>query len=65
LFFKKLAEFIKMLKLPVKYTDFQQINKVTSDDINWLIKHYSTVNENGKNGPKTQLARIIFNQIKK
>jgi hypothetical protein len=34
LFFKKLAEFIKMLKLPVKYTDFQQINKVTNDDIN-------------------------------
>jgi hypothetical protein len=54
-----------MLKLPTKYTDFQQVKKVTSQDIEWLIKHFSTVNEQGKNGPKTQLARTIFNKIKK
>jgi hypothetical protein len=33
MFFNKLIEFIKMLKLPTKYTDFQQVKKVTSQDI--------------------------------
>jgi hypothetical protein len=65
LFFKKLSEFINLLKLPVKYTDFKQITNVTDDNINWLIKHFSTINEGGKNGPRTQLARIVFNTIKK
>jgi cytochrome b subunit of formate dehydrogenase len=64
LFFKKLEAFIKILKLPTKYTDFKQINKITKEDINWLTKHYSIVNENGKNGPKTKFAYNIFNAIK-
>jgi alcohol dehydrogenase YqhD (iron-dependent ADH family) len=34
LFFRKLEEFIKLLKLPTKYTDFKQINKVSAADMN-------------------------------
>jgi hypothetical protein len=30
-----------------------------------LTKHFSDVNESGKDGPKTKLARTIFNSIKK
>jgi hypothetical protein len=32
-FFIKLKTFIKLLKLPVKFTDFKQIKKVSDQDI--------------------------------
>jgi hypothetical protein len=33
LFFTALEAFIKLLKLPVKYTDFEQITNVTKQDL--------------------------------
>jgi hypothetical protein len=54
-----------MLELPTRYTTFKQIGEINEQDINWLIKHFSDVNESGRNGPKTKFAATVFRAIKK
>ena len=36
-FIKQIQNFIKLLNLPTKLTNFKEINKVTKQDIDWLI----------------------------
>ncbi|MDR0739764.1 MAG: iron-containing alcohol dehydrogenase [Mycoplasmataceae bacterium] len=61
-FFIKLKTFIKLLKLPVKFTDFKQIKKVSDQDIAWLVKHFA---KNNKSKNSAKLANTIFNKLRK
>ena len=41
-FVEKLNQFIKQLKLPMKFSDFSEIKKITKDDIDFIVKHAAT-----------------------
>jgi hypothetical protein len=59
-FFKTMDDFIKLLGMPTKFTDFDQIKNVTKADIDFLNQHF---NKGMKN--KTELAKHVFDTIKK
>ena len=39
-YIKKIEQFIKLLGMPTKYTDFKQINEITPKDLNWLSQAF-------------------------
>ncbi|GHU30556.1 hypothetical protein FACS1894166_00420 [Bacilli bacterium] len=61
-FYKALDKFIMTLKLPKKYTDFQQIGSVTAKDIQWLNNHFNKV---VRRKEKATMAKYVFDHIKK
>jgi alcohol dehydrogenase YqhD (iron-dependent ADH family) len=58
-FYKELSKFIKLLGLPQKYTDFNQIKSVTKQDIVWLNKHFNEIMPS-----KKDISKYVFDHIK-
>jgi alcohol dehydrogenase YqhD (iron-dependent ADH family) len=60
-YFNALSAFIKLLGLPTKYTDFEQIKEVTDADIAFLNQHFNKQTNN----KKEDVGKYVFSHIKK
>jgi hypothetical protein len=58
-YFKKLNEFIALLKLPKRYGDFNNVKNVSDANIQFLNKHFNGVVRN-----KQDMAKYVFSHIK-
>ncbi len=60
-FIERLIKFIKILELPLKFTDFKEIDKITQEDIDFIIEH--TIKHSGY--LDKELFELIVNSIPK
>ena len=60
-FIERLTKFIKILELPLKFTDFIEINEISNDDIDFIINH--TMKNSGY--LDRELFELIINSIPK
>lgn len=60
-YLKKIKEYIKLCGLPQKYTDFNNIKKITKQDLEWLSKAFDKYMDNQHH----KLGIDIYNKIKK
>lgn len=62
-YIKALKDFIKLLKLPTKFTDFNNIKKVEKADIEWLTKHFLTVTKSAPDSFNAKVADYVYNKV--
>jgi hypothetical protein len=58
-YFKKLDQFINLIKMPKRYTDFNVVKQVTKEDLDFLNKHF-----NGVVKGRQAMAKYVFSHIK-